>query len=85
MGEVGEAVACFSKGLKFAPGDETLLFNRALAYSINGALEEALADLEMARRNGSTKSDLLNARSLTLYKLKRYAEAQTAFQEAEGA
>jgi tetratricopeptide (TPR) repeat protein len=64
LGRNAEAVVDYTKAAGFKPDDDTLLFNRALAYSSSEQYDAAIADLdkvlEKRRRQGNDVGALSN-------------------------
>jgi serine/threonine-protein kinase len=82
LGSNAQALAAYEIGLKAAPGNAALLTASALAEQSLGRWEDALAHLERAAQLDPRSVATGRRHSTTLFRLRRYPEAQAAAERA---
>lgn len=82
IGAAEAAAVSFTDALKFAPGENDLLLDRASAYILTGKWDEALSDLNIALANSPGHSGALQMRAETYLNKKSYDLAMKDVQAA---
>jgi len=80
--DIPRAIQLARAALDFGVTNPTLLSLRSLGFEQQGRLEDALADLQAARRLAPDRFDILNALGLCLMQAERSREALEAFDAA---